>query len=135
MNQQRKESMLKLTYTDAGLDLEHIVAAVESVVSQRVILALRVGAPMFVQPGRASFLIPANAVNLKAFKQAVRGEPAKTIDLCQVDDEYYEVSIRGTWLANSSEAHEGMFIASMSDRTEVFVENLWKATQGLMSLA
>lgn len=135
MHQHRKEIMLKLTYTEDGLYLERIVAAVETVVSQRLILALRLASPMLVQPGRASFLIPANAVNLKAFKQAVRGESAKSIDLCQVDGEYYEISIRGTWLANSSEAHEGMFVASMTDRTESFVEALWKATQGLMSLA
>jgi hypothetical protein len=124
--------MLKLTYAESGLELERLMASVETLVSQRTILALRLGQPMFVQPGWASFLIPVDAVSLQAFKQAVRGESAKTIDLCQVDDEYYEVSLRGTWIANSNEAHNGMFVAVMGDRTEGFVEQLWKMTQDVV---
>jgi hypothetical protein len=124
--------MLKLTYAETGLELERLMASVETLVSQRTILALRLGQPMFVQPGWASFLIPVDAVDLKAFKQAVRGESAKTIELCQVDDEYYEVSLRGTWIANSNEAHNGMFVAVMGDRTEGFVEQLWQLTQDVV---
>lgn len=126
--------MLKLTYTEDGLYLERFAASVETTIAQRVVLAVRIGQPIFVQPGSASFLLPANAVNLKEFKHAVQGESPQTIELCQVDDEFYEVSIRGTWIANRSEAHEGMFVSRLSDRTEVFVEKLWKTTQELVSL-
>jgi hypothetical protein len=124
--------MLKLTYTESGLELERLMASVETLVSQRTILALRLGQPMFVQPGWASFLIPVDAVSLKAFKQAVKGESTKTIDLCQVDDEYYEVSLRGTWIANSNDAHTGMFVAVMGERSESFVEQLWQTTQDVV---
>ncbi|MBE9029567.1 hypothetical protein IQ266_07305 [filamentous cyanobacterium LEGE 11480] len=126
--------MLKLTYTEAGLYLERITASVENLVSQRTILAVRTGKSIYVKPNGASFLIPANAVNLQAFKQAVQGETSQTIDLCQVDDEFYEVSLRGTWIASSNEAHTGIFVACMHDRTECFIETLWKATQNLVSL-
>jgi hypothetical protein len=126
--------MLKLTYTEDGLDLERITASVEQVVAQRTIVAIRTGHSIYIKPDGASFLIPANTVNLKAFKQAVRGETARTIDLCQVDDEFYEISLRGTWIASSSEAHAGIFVVHMPDRSELFVEKLWKATQKLVSL-
>jgi hypothetical protein len=72
-------------------------------------------------------------VNLKEFKSAVKSEPARTIDICQVDHDCYEIMIRGSWIASSNEAHEGMFVAVMSDRTEFFVEKIWKATQDTIS--
>ncbi len=124
--------MLKLTYAETGLELERLMASVETLVSQRTVLALRLGQPIFVQPGWASFLIPVDAVSLKAFKQAVKGESTKTIELCQVDDEYYEVSLRGTWIANSNQAHEGMFVAVMGERSESFVDQLWQMTQDVV---
>ncbi len=124
--------MLKLTYSETGLELERLTASVETLVSQRTVLALRLGLPIFVQPGWASFLIPVDAVSLKAFKQAVKGESTKTIELCQVDDEYYEISLRGTWIANSNQAHEGMFVAVMGERSELFVDQLWQTTQDVV---
>jgi hypothetical protein len=125
--------MLKLTYTEVGLDLERMTGSIEKIVSRRTILAMRVGQSILVQPGSASFLIPADAVNLKEFKSIVKDEPARTIGLCKVDQDCYEISIRGTWIARNSEAHEGMLVTLMSDRTERFIEKLWMSTQSLMS--
>ena len=90
---------------------------------------MRLGQSFLVQPGSASFLTPIVCVSLKAFKQAVRGESSWTIDLCKVDDEYYEVTLRGTWIASSRDAHEGMFMTVMSAPTERFVQKLWENTQ------
>jgi hypothetical protein len=121
--------MLKLTYTEAGLHLECIAGSIEKIVARRSVLALRIGQSFLVQPGGASFLAPIDCVSLKAFKQAVRGESSRSIDLCKVDDEYYEVSLRGTWMASSREAHEGMFLTVMNEPTERFVQKLWETTQ------
>ncbi len=125
--------MLKLTYTEVGLHLERIVGSVEQVVARRSILAVRVGQSICVQPGSASFLIPIDCVNLSEFKIAVKGESSRTIDLCKVDDDCYEVSIRGTWIASSNEAHEGMFVAMMHEVTELFVQRLWIVSQAQVS--
>jgi hypothetical protein len=117
--------MLKLTYTDVGLNLERVNASVETVVKRRTILALRLGQPIFVQPGRASFLVPIDGLNLRQFKVMVKDTPAKAIELCQVDHDCYEMTLRGTWIANSNEAHEGMFIAAMGEVMEQYVEQVW----------
>ncbi len=125
--------MLKLTYTEVGLHLERITVPVdnlvETLISQRVLLAVRTGQAICVQPGRASFLVPVNSVNLKEFKATVHGETMRSIDLTSVDHEFYEISLRGTWVAGSYEAYEGMFVTSLSDRIELFIDRLWSSTQ------
>lgn len=126
--------MLKLTYTEDGLHMEHLRALVETVVTQRTLLALRLGKALCIQPGTASFLLPVGAVNLKQFKAAMQGEQARSIEICAVDAEFYEVSIRGVWLANGNDAHEGMFVAVMQDKTEFFVHKLWLASQAVSSV-
>jgi hypothetical protein len=125
--------MLKLTYTDTGLDLEVVNASVETVVKRRTILALRLGHPIYIQPGRASFLVPIKGLDLRKFKAMVKDEPGKSIELCQVDHDCYEMSLRGTWIANSNEAHEGMFVATMSEAMEQYVEQVWLAASASLS--
>ena len=129
--------MLKLTYTDVGLDLERIVNPinnlasnhVETLVAGRVVLAVRTGQPICVQPGRASFLVPVNSLNLKEYKATVQGESIRSIDLTSVDHQFYEISLRGTWVAGNHDAYEGMFLVSLSDRIELFIDRLWNSTQ------
>ncbi|NJM46643.1 MAG: hypothetical protein HC860_11095 [Alkalinema sp. RU_4_3] len=126
--------MLKLTYTEEGLNMEHLRAMVETVVTQRTLLALRLGKALCIQPGTASFLLPIGAVDLKQFKAMLHGEQARSIEICAVDSEFYEVSIRGVWLANGNDAHEGMFVAAAQDKTEFFVHKLWLASQAVGSM-
>jgi hypothetical protein len=125
--------MLKLTYTDVGLNLERITSSndhlVEQFVTQRAVLAVRTGQPICIQPGRASFLVPVHSVNLKEFKATVQGETMRSIDLTSVDHEFYEISLRGTWIAGNHEAYEGMFLTSLNDRIELFIDRLWNSTQ------
>jgi len=49
--------MLKLTYTEFGLHLERVTVSLETLVSQRVVLALRMGQTLHVEPSRAAFLL------------------------------------------------------------------------------
>jgi hypothetical protein len=126
--------MLKLTYSEVGLHLERFYGSVETVVTQRTVLALRLGRAICVQPGTASFLVPVDAVNLKAFKATVQVEQARAIEICAVDADFYEISIRGVWIANGNDAHEGMFVAAMQDKTEFFVHKLWLASQSVSSV-
>lgn len=133
--------MLKLTYTEVGLNLERIQTSahhlmsdrVENIVAQRVILAVRTGQPICVQPGRASFLVPAKNVSLKEYKSTVQGETIRSIDLTSVDHDSYEISLRGTWVASNSDAFEGMFVTSLNDRIEYYIDRLWRITQGITS--
>ncbi|MHC5726844.1 MAG: alr0857 family protein, partial [Nostoc sp.] len=47
--------MLKLTYTESSFDLECLTLSLEQWVAQRVILSLRVGQGLCIEPNTASF--------------------------------------------------------------------------------
>lgn len=125
--------MLKLTYTDAGLYLERVTAPLEAIVAQRVILALRTGQTLHIEPGRAAFLIAADAPGLAHLKTTLRQETCQCITVTPVDDEFVEVSVYGSWLAQNVDAHEGIFLTALSDRAEFFVYKVWQATQTQVS--
>jgi len=127
--QKEARRMLKLTYTDVGLHLERMATPLETLVAQRVVLALRAGQRLYIEPGKASFLLPADAPGLVHLEMALRLESSQVISVTPVDDEFVEVRVHGSWIAESADAHEGMFITAFSDRTEFFVQKLWQATQ------
>lgn len=121
--------MLKLNYTESGLYMERIAAPLEVLVAQRVVMALRAGKTLFVQPGRASFLIPHDAPGVVQLELALKLEHNDTIRVWPVDDEFMEVSVQGSWIAEAVDAEEGTFITAFSDRAEFFVYKLWQVTQ------
>ncbi|MGI0488047.1 alr0857 family protein [Pantanalinema rosaneae CENA516] len=121
--------MLKLNYTESGLYMERVAAPLEVLVAQRVVIALRAGKTLFVQPGRASFLIPNDAPGLVQLELALKLEHNDTISVAPVDQECLEVGVQGSWLAETIDAEEGTFITAFSDRSEFFVYKLWQATQ------
>ena len=126
--------MLKLTYTETSFYLEHLVQPLEEWVLARVILSLRVGQKLLIEPSTASFLLPTDLPGvalLQASAQLDKTE-AITIDVC--DAEYIEVSLRGTWLAADGESAEGIFIAVTSDSTEFFIFKLWQDSLACASL-
>lgn len=120
--------MLKLTYTETGVHLERVAQSLEEWVFSRVILSLRVGLRLLVEPSTASFLLPADLPGLPLLQSAAQLE-TEAIALCVCDAEYIEVSLRGTWLAADEESAEGAFVAAMSDRTEFFLFKLWQEAQ------
>jgi hypothetical protein len=124
--------MLKLTYTDAGLHMERVATALEKLVTQRVVLALRLGQALHIEPSRAAFLLPANAPGLNQLRLTIRMEKSH-VTVTLVDDQFVEVSVQGNWIATSDEAHEGMFITAFSEGTEFLVYKLWESTQHCVS--
>jgi hypothetical protein len=128
--------MLKLTYTDVGLYMERIAASLETLVSQRVVLALRAGQSLHVEPGKASFLLPADAPGLRHLETTLNLRIRQDITITPVDNEFVEMSVNGIWIAQTAEAYEGMFVTALCDRTEFFVYKLWQSTQtGVSSFA
>lgn len=121
--------MLKFTYTEAGMYLERVAMALEKLVAQRALLALRTGQKLYVEPGRAAFLLPADVAEMKQLQAVLQDESSQGMTITPVDAEFVEVSLEGHWLAETAEAQEGVFIATIGDRTELFVYKLWQATQ------
>lgn len=121
--------MLKLIYTEKSFHLECLTQSLEQWVQGRVILALRVGQCLCVEPSTASFLLPVNLPGVEALKAEVKRDDKEIMALSVCDAEYLEVTLRGSWISDGSEDAEGVFITAMSDRTEFFVHKLWQEAQ------
>jgi hypothetical protein len=119
--------MLKLTYTENGFYLERLAQPLEDWVTTRVILALRAGTNLCVEPSTASFLLPANMPQLRHLERHGEGEDAIALSVC--DAEYVEVSLKGTWMTSDTEGIEGVFVTSMSYAVEFFLIKLWEESQ------
>lgn len=121
--------MLKLTYTEFGLHLERVTVSLETLVCQRVVLALRMAQTLHVEPSRAAFLLSVKVPGFAELEKLVRSERLTTVSIVPVDDEFVEVSVQGSWIANTAEAHSGMFVTMLGERVEFFIYKLWQATQ------
>lgn len=125
--------MLKLTYTEIGLHMERVMSAPEILIAQRVILAVRLSQPLYVQPGRASFLLPANRPELAVLDQVARQEGSPVLAIGSVDEAWVEVSLCGSWVAESHDAHEGMFLTVLGTQAEFYVYKLWQMSETHLS--
>lgn len=125
--------MLKLNYTDVGLYMERTMTNPELLIAQRVLLAMRLGQTLHVEPGRASFLLPADIPELEVLETSLHREYGSVVTLIAVDEEFVEVGLSGSWIAEDKDAHEGMFLAVMSDRTEFLTYRLWQMSEARIS--
>jgi hypothetical protein len=122
-------NMLKLTYGELGLRLEQIDTSLEQWVTERTILALRISEPLYVRSGNASFLVPTAAVAASLDRARLAGLP-HPISFCYADRDFYEVNIAGVWLANNTDASEGILAAELDDLAESSIRHLWETSQG-----
>lgn len=125
--------MLKLTYTETGFYLERLAQPLEEWVTTRVLVALRAGTSFQLEPSTASFLLPVDLPHLAQLQVEARREN-EAIALSVCDAEYIEVSLKGTWLTSNLNGEEGIFIVSMSDRSEFFLSKLWQDSQTYASV-
>jgi hypothetical protein len=126
--------MLKLTYTESSFYLECLTLSLEEWVAQRVILALRVGQSLCIEPSTASFLLPVDLPGVEVLKAEVKRDDREIIALSACDAEYVEVTLRGSWLLDSSKDAVGVFFTTMSDRAEFFLHKLWQEAQACASV-
>ncbi|HYX18897.1 MAG TPA: hypothetical protein VE944_31915 [Nostoc sp.] len=126
--------MLKLTYTESSFYLECLTLSLEEWVAQRVILALRVGQSLCIEPSTASFLLPVDLPGVEVLKAEVKRNEGEIIALSACDAEYMEVILRGSWLLDSSKDAVGVFFTTMSDRAEFFLHKLWQESQACASV-
>jgi hypothetical protein len=125
--------MLKLTYTETGFNLERLAQSPEQLVALRVILAMRVGQTVYVEPSSAAFLLPVNLSVLDLLQAEVLRDEGEAIALSVADAELVEVTLRGTWLSVAAEGADGLFVTKLSDRAEFLLVKLWVEAQGAAS--
>ena len=106
--------MLKFTYTETSFHLERLAQSLEELVATRVILAMRVGQSLCVEPITASFLLPSNLAGLHYFETEVKQEDLEVISVCAADAEFVEISLYGTWIAAVLAGAGGPFLSAFS---------------------
>ena len=127
--------MLKLTYTESGFYMERLAQSPEQLVALRVMLAMRVGQKIVVEPSSAAFLLPVNLPQLSMLEVAVQKEGGETITLCVADDEFVEVSLGGSWITVDPEQENGVFITALSEQIELLLFKLWQVTEANASVS
>lgn len=127
--------MLKLTYTESGFFMERLTTSPEQLVALRVMLAMRVGQKIVIEPSSAAFLLPANLPEMSMLEVAVKKEGGAAIDFYIADDEFVEISLGGTWITVDPEHENGILIAALSDRIELLLLKLWQANEAAASVS
>jgi len=125
--------MLKLIYTERSFYLECLALSLEEWIAQRVVLAMRVGQSFYVEPSTASFLLPVDLPGVEMLEAVVKRNDTEIMDLSRCDAEYLEVTLRGSWLSEGSQEAVGVFVTTMSDRTEFFLHKIWQEAQACAS--
>jgi len=128
--------MLKLMYSEAGLQLEQLAQPLERWLSQRLMLSLRAGEQLLIEPCTASLLLPDALPELQALRTTVQTASAPPVTLSPCDAETVELSLQGTWLSTSSNCRsllppghrqvyddraEGVFVAVLGYRLEFLI--------------
>lgn len=121
--------MLKLNYTDYGLFLERVATSLDVVATQRVMLAVYTGEPLHLEPSRAAFLLPVSDPEVTPLVEVLQEDTTGAIALTVVDINFVEVSLKGTWIANSASAEAGTFITVLPPQSELLIARLWQMTQ------
>ncbi|MEM8778495.1 MAG: alr0857 family protein [Cyanobacteria bacterium P01_G01_bin.49] len=121
--------MLKLTYTDNGFYLNYLHQSLEGWVTTRVMLALRSGTSLCVEPSTAAFLVPVDLPYLDELLKIADTEIGEILEITRCDEHSWEIVLQGTWLASDIASEEGLFVCRLSDRAEFFLDKLWQETQ------
>ncbi len=121
--------MLKLTYTETGLSLEILEQPLEIWVNTWVLLTLRSGTALWVEPTTATFILPIDLPHIGELLNIVHEEIETSLELYLGDEEGIEVNLDGTWLSSNANAEEGVFVCGFSDRTEACLYRLWQASE------
>ena len=118
--------MLKITYLEDGIYLEHLSESVENWKATRVLVSLRAGASIYTESTSASLVVPAYTPYLAGL---VELEDKKLIRIASCEEGYLEISLPGTWVAQSEASEEGVFVCELNHSNESLLYQLWQESQ------
>ena len=118
--------MLKITYLEEGIYLEHLPESVEAWKATRILVSLRAGASIYTEDSTACLVVPAYTPYLAGL---VELEEKQLIEITPCDEEYLELALFGTWVAQSGDSEEGVFVCQLSHSCECFLFQLWQELQ------
>ena len=99
--------MLKITYLEEEIYLEYLQESVEAWKAARILVSLRAATSIYIEDSTACLMLPASSSSLTGLEE-LAAEEILEITFC--DEEYLEVSFPGTWVAQSEDSQEGVFV-------------------------
>ena len=117
--------MLKVTYLEDEIYLEQLDKSVEVWKKDRILVNLRAAIGIYVESSIASVVLPITS-NVNSLVKLAPGQP---IELVPCDEEYLEISLMGTWVAQERDSEEGVFVCELSDEIENCLCQLWQEAQ------
>ena len=117
--------MLKITYLEDGINLEYLEESVEVWKADRILVNLRAGVCIYVESSIANIVLSINSETHNLVKLA-ENQP---IELIPCDEDYLEVGLIGTWLAQTKNSEEGVFVCELNQEIEYSLYSLWQASQ------
>jgi hypothetical protein len=116
-------SMLKVTYTDAGLCLDYCPEPLDLLLSDRICMYAHAQQSIAVQPTTASIPLPTALVRCQGLE---RFKPLK-LSLC--DRDWMEITLSGLWVTEGADQDAGIFMTELSPRLEQRLFRLWHLSQ------
>lgn len=117
--------MLKITYLEDGINLEYLEEAVEVWKANRILVNLRAGVCIYFESSIANIVLSISSET----KNLVKLAENQPIELIPCDDNYLEVGLIGTWLAQTKNSEEGVFVCELNPEIEYSLYRLWQASQ------
>ena len=115
--------MIKITYLENEIRLEHLTKSTEVWKSDRILLNLRAGISIYTESGVGSLIFPVTSSSIENFAKLAEAE---MIYVNPCDRGYVEVSLLGTWIAESQDSDEGIFACDLSREKERLLYRLWQ---------
>lgn len=114
--------MLKITYLEEEIFLEHLEESIEIWKADRILVSFRAGVSTYVESSIASLILP---INVHCLKGLIKLSEQELIDVFPCDEEFIEVSLSGTWIAQSQDSESGIFACELGQENEDFLYQLW----------
>ena len=117
--------MLKITYLEDLIRLEHLPQPIEVWKSDRILVNLRAAASVYVESSMASLVFPIDS----CIRELVELASKELIDIFPCDEECIEVALSGTWVAENQSSEVGIFVCELSPDSERCLYKLWQESQ------
>lgn len=114
--------MLKITYLEEEIYLEYLQTSVDTWKTDRILVSLRAAVSTYVESSVASLILPINIYYLTGLVNLAERE---LIEITPCDEEFMEVSLPGTWIAQSKDSESGTFVCELGQENEHFLYKLW----------
>ena len=117
--------MLKITYLEDEIHLEHLQQPIEVWKSDRIIVNLRAAASVYIESSMASLIFPIDS----CIRELIELASKELIDIFPCDEECIEVALSGTWVAENQSSEIGIFVCELSPDSEHCLYRLWQECQ------